>query len=310
MLASFLIRETFLLGQARISGGLVYVFLATIGWSLSGVFVRLMPGLDGWQINCWRGLWMAIALLVYLVIAHRGKLLERFDDIPFSIVMISAVAFAIGTTLYILSLTLVDTATVSVIGATSPLITGLLSPWITREKPHILSWISAVLAVIGTLVIAKHHFSTGSIAGLMTSLGVPFTFALQTLLLRRYRDHDLMMSICVGGLLSFMFAGLASVAVGHSSPFAISSHDFLMLMAMGAVQLAIPLVFYGWGARSVPAITLALVSMLDAVFNPFWSWLIVSERPETAAVIGGAIILGAVVVSIFGGQYFIQNKYE
>lgn len=295
---------------ARASSGLVYVFLATIGWSLSGVFVRLMPNLDGWQITCWRGFWMAISLLAYLIITHRGKTLQRFDEIPFVIVMISAVAFAIGTTLYILSLTLVNTATVSVIGATSPLITGLLSPWITREKPHILSWISAGLAVVGTSIIAKEQFTTGSTIGLMTSLGVPFTFALQTLLLRRYRNHDLMMSICVGGLLSFMFAGLASLAVGHSSPFAISSHDFLLLMAMGPIQLAIPLIFYGWGARSVPAITLALVSMLDAVFNPLWSWLVVGERPETAAVIGGLIILGAVVASIFGGQYFMQNKFE
>lgn len=297
-------------GPTRTSSGIIYVFLATIGWSLSGVFVRLMPSLDGWQINCWRGLWMGISLLIYLVIAHRGKLLQRFDDIPFSIVMISAVAFAIGTTLYILSLTLVDTATVSVIGATSPLITGLLSPWITREKPHLLSWVSAILAVVGTLVIAKHQFSTGSVTGLLTSLGVPFTFALQTVLLRRYRDHDLMMSICVGGFLGFMFAGIASFAVGHGSPFAISGHDFILLIAMGVVQLAIPLVFYGLGAQSVPAITLALVSMLDAVFNPFWSWLIVGERPEAASVIGGAIIMGAVVASIFAGQYIIQNKFE
>ena len=274
------------------------------------MFVRLMPGLDGWQINCWRGFWMAIALLVYLVIIHRGKALERFHKIPFSIVMISALAFAIGTTLYITSLTLVSTATVSVIGATSPLMTGLLSPWITQERPHLLSWISATLAVVGMIVIARAGLEAGNIVGLLTSFGVPMTFALQTLLLRRYRDHDLMMSICVGGLFSFMFAGLVSVILGHSSPLDISTYDFLLLMLMGLVQLAIPLIFYGWGAQSVPAITLALVSMMDAVFNPFWSWMVVGERPDAAALIGGAIILGAVVVSIFGGQYFPQNKFE
>ena len=89
------------------SSGIVYVFLATIGWSLSGVFVRLMPSLDGWQINCWRGLWMSIALLVYLLIMHRGRAMARFDEIPFPVVMISALAFAIGTTFYVSSLTLV-----------------------------------------------------------------------------------------------------------------------------------------------------------------------------------------------------------
>ena len=294
----------------RSSSGIVYVFLATIGWSLSGVFVRLMPSLDGWQINCWRGLWMSIALLVYLLFTHRGRAMERFDEIPFWVVMISALAFAIGTTFYVSSLTLVSTATVSVIGATSPLITGLLSPWITKERPHVSSWISAALALVGMFVIAKAGFEAGSVPGLLLSFGVPITFALQTLLLRKYRDHDMMMSICVGGLFSFMFAGLGSLIFGHSSAFNISSHDFLLLLLMGPLQLALPLIFYGLGAKSVPAITLALVSMLDAVFNPFWSWLVVGERPETTSLIGGAIVLGAVIVSIYGGQYFTQNKYE
>ena len=296
---------------ANSSGGIAYVFLATIGWSLSGVFVRLMPTLDGWQINCWRGLWMSIALLVYLFITHGSKALERFDEIPFSVVMISALAFAVGTTFYVSSLTLVSTATVSVIGATSPLITGLLSPWITKERPHLISWFSALLALAGMYVIAKAGFEAGSTLGLLLSFGVPLTFALQTLLLRRYRDHDMMMSICVGGLFSFMFVGLASVVFGHASAFDISSHDFWLLMLMGPLQLALPLIFYGWGAKSIPAITLALVSMLDAVFNPFWSWLVVGEKPETTSLIGGAIVLGAVAVSILGGQFLtIQSKYE
>ena len=57
--------------------GVFFVFLATLGWSLSGIFVRLMPGLDGWQLNCWRGYWMAVALMVYLVAVYgRGALPE------------------------------------------------------------------------------------------------------------------------------------------------------------------------------------------------------------------------------------------
>ena len=64
----------------------------------------------------------------------------------------------------------------------SPLVTGLLSPWITGEKPGILAWVSAVLAVIGMVFIAQGGFETGHVMGLLFSLGVPFTFALQTLM--------------------------------------------------------------------------------------------------------------------------------
>jgi drug/metabolite transporter, DME family len=66
--------------------------------------------------------------------------------------------------------------------------------------------------------------------------------------------------------------------------------------------LSIPLIWYGMGAKSVPAITLSLIAMLDAVLNPLWPWLVVGEVPERAAFIGGAIIIGAVLISILGGR--------
>ena len=290
--------------NGQYASGIAYVFLATIGWSLSGLFVRLLPELDGWQINCWRGLFMALTLLVYLVIAHGRETLERFDDIPFSAFLASACCFAVGTTFYVSSLKYASTATVSVIGATSPLITALLSPWLTGERPHALAWLSAVLAVGGMSVIAWHGLATDNVFGMALSLGVPVTFALQTLLLRRFRELDMMTSICAGGFIAFLFAIAGAALVDKTSVFSVSIHSIQILAVMGVVQLAIPLVLYGWGAKSVPAVSLALVSMLDAVFNPMWSYLVVGEQPEPSSMIGGGIILGAVLLSVLGLRYF------
>jgi drug/metabolite transporter, DME family len=215
--------------------------------------------------------------------------------------VLSALFFATGTTFYVTSLTMVSTATVSIIGASSPLFAGLLSPWVTGEKPGILAWFSAALALAGMTVIARGGFETGHIAGLLLSLGVPITFALQTLLLRRYRAFDMMPAICLGGLLSFLVAGFFSVFSGATSnAFTLDWRAMGLLALMGPIQLAIPLVFYGMGARAVPAVTLALISMLDAVINPLWPWLFVGEIPERSSLIGGAIVLAAVLLSVVG----------
>ncbi len=267
-----------------------------------------MPELDGWQINCWRGLWMATALLAYLILVHRTEIGARFDDIPFQVVLVSALCFAAGTTFYVTSLTLTSTATVSVIGATSPLITALLSPWITGERPHILAWVSAVLALVGMGVIARDGLEVGHVAGIIVSSFVPITFALQTLLLRKYRNYDMMFSICVGGFFAFLLACIGSFVVGHHSPFEISSRSFYLLMLMGPLQLSIPLVFYGMGAKHMPAITLSLIAMLDAIFNPFWPWLFVGERPSVASMIGGSIILGAVLLTTLGHRFISARQ--
>jgi len=71
---------------------------------------------------------------------------------------------------------------------------------------------------------------------------------------------------------------------------------------MGPLQLSIPLIFFIKGAHSVPAITLSLIAMLDAVLNPLWPWLVVGEVPERSAFLGGSVIIAAVLLSIFGSQ--------
>ena len=284
--------------------GVFFVFLATLGWSLSGVFVRIMPGLDGWQLNCWRGYWMAVALMIYLIAVYGRGALRKFTDIPIVAMLASALFFALGSTLYVSSLTMVSTATVSVIGATSPLFAALLSPWVTGEKPGFEAWIAAGLALLGVGVIAWEGLDAGRSTGLLLSICVPMAFAGQTLALRRYRNVDMVPAICLGGVLSFFIAGALGFTAGHvGGGFNVGFREVLLLAAMATLQLAIPLVFYIRGARLVPAVTLTLIAMLDAVINPMWPWIFVGEQPGRAAFIGGSIIVGAVLISVFGRKF-------
>ncbi len=290
------------------SRGIAFVLLATLGWSLSGLFVRLMPGLDGWQLNCWRGFWMSVALLCYIVVVYGERTWVQFTSIPLVALCASAGFFAAGSTLYVTSLTLVGTATISVIGASSPIFTGILSPWVTGERPGIVAWVAALLAFIGVGIIARDGFEAGNLLGMIICMLVPITFAGQTLALRRYRNVDMTPAICVGGGLSFLAAGFLGFLAGHSGGgFDVSLRDMLLLALMGPLQLAIPLVFYIKGARSVSAITLSLIVMLDAVLNPLWPWLAVGEVPNKAAFLGGSVIIVAVLISIFGGQWLRRS---
>ena len=284
--------------------GIIYVLMAELGWSLSGIFVRLMPGLDGWQINCWRGYWTGVWLLVILVALYGRDTLSKFRAIPLIAIVMSAGFFAAGSTLYVTSLTLVSTATISVIGATSPIFAGLVSPWVTGERPGLVAWSSAAIAFLGVSIIAWDQLGGGNLIGLLVCLGVPISFAGQTLALRRYRHVDMVPAICIGGFLSFFAAGLLGFTAGHAGGgFEVSGRNVLLLCAMGLLQLAFPLLFYARGARSVSAITLTLIVMLDAVLNPLWPWLFLGEMPGRSDFIGGSIIIAAVTVSIFGGRW-------
>jgi drug/metabolite transporter (DMT)-like permease len=103
-------------------------------------------------------------------------------------------------------------------------------------------------------------------------------------------------AICLGGFLAFVTAGL------FGGGLSVAPSDVAVLAIMGPVQLAIPLVLFARSARYIQAATLSLIALLDAVLNPFWAWLGAGEIPTLYAVIGGAIILVAVAMSIIAGQ--------
>jgi drug/metabolite transporter, DME family len=282
--------------------GIVLVMLATVGWSLAGIFVRFLPELSGWQINCWRGLSLSISLLIYLAAAYGRDWQRRFRAVPTMAMLAGSGFFALGSTLYVTSLTLTSTANVSCIGAMSPLFVAAMSGLFLGERPHAVIWIAAISALFGVVLIVGDGFERGNWLGSVVAIAVALCFAGQTVTLRRYRSVDMMPAICMGGLMVFA-AGL------FGGGFSVPLSDIGLLAIMGPVQLAIPLILFARSAQYVQATTLSLIALLDAVFNPFWSWLGVGEIPTAGAFIGGSIILGAVALSIIAGKRFgIQSE--
>jgi drug/metabolite transporter (DMT)-like permease len=75
-----------------------------------------------------------------------------------------------------------------------------------------------------------------------------------------------------------------------------SAHDVLLLALLGITQIGLGAIFLTIGARLIPAGEVALITLLEVVLGPLWVWLIESERPPTATLVGGAIVLAAVLM--------------
>ena len=269
------------------------VLLATVCWSLAGMFVRLVPGLNGWQINCWRGFSMGVVLMLWLLLIYGRNTPARFREIPLGAMISSAGFFALGSTMYVTALTFTSTANVSALGATAPVFTGIMAGLIMKERASLAAWIAAMIALAGVTFIVREGFSPDDWLGNLIALATAFAFAGQTMTLRRYRSFDMIPAIAVGGFATFALAGLAG-------GFFVPAETLAVLCLMGLIQLAIPLVLYARGAKSVPAITLSLIALMDVVLNPFWSWAVMREMPTSASIIGGLVICAAVMISVLG----------
>ena len=72
-------------------------------------------------------------------------------------------------------------------------------------------------------------------------------------------------------------------------------YELFILALFGMTNTALAYYLVLVGARYIPAAEAGLVSTLDVVLGPVWVWLIFAEEPSKAAIIGGAIVLAAVV---------------
>ncbi|MFO1057995.1 MAG: DMT family transporter [Dongiaceae bacterium] len=273
--------------------GLACTFAATLMWSLSGVFVRLLPGLDAFQINGYRGFFAAIALLLILGVGGGGiaPLVRRFARLdPFASGLLAGF-FAVGSTNYILALERASVAAVACLAAGAPIFTALLARIFVGERLSAPVLAAAIVAMGGVWLMMEGGLAASGLAGVVIALGVPLLFAAQTVALRRFRGIDMMPSLCLGAL------GACALNMALADSHWLPWRDLAVLAAMGTVQLAVPAILWVLAARRLPAAPMMLVSLLDAVFNPLWAWIGVGEVPARNVVLGGALVMAAVVLA-------------
>ena len=266
---------------------------ATVFWSLSGVFVRWLPEVPPWTFNAWRGLGMALAMLAWMLLHYRSRLGALLLATDPRSVLISGGCFALGSTLYIVSLQLASVAAVSCIAATSGLFAGLLARAWLGERAGAMFYGAMLLAIAGVAVIAlgESGASFNGLTGSLVAILVAITFAVQSVSLRRYRALGMEPAMFAGGLTVFV---VLSLVVGLAP---IPSVQIATLLLMGAIQLALPLVFFMRGAQKMPAAQMVLVTMADALLNPLWVWLVHGEVPAAAVFAGGALVLLAIAIN-------------
>ena len=86
------------------------------------------------------------------------------------------------------------------------------------------------------------------------------------------------------------------IATPLAAPLAVSAHDLALCVLFGAGQLAVGLILFTTGARLAPAGEVGLVSLLEDILGPLWVWIAFGENPGNGAIIGGVIVLTALVV--------------
>jgi drug/metabolite transporter (DMT)-like permease len=99
--------------------------------------------------------------------------------------------------------------------------------------------------------------------------------------------------------LSNSLGSLVSIPFAHDIA-NVTGTDISILAMFGFFQVAMGLTFFVLGSRLLPSGQASLIATLETPLMPFWVWLAFQELPTSRALVGGALVMGAVVSDIIG----------
>ncbi len=273
--------------------GALLVFGAALAWSFGGAIARGIEAADPWTIVAWRSIFAALFLMAFMLWRDgpRGTLrLFRTMGLPGVAV---GLCFAIASVSFVVALGHTSVANILLMQAGVPLIAALLGVIFLREAVDRVTW-AAVLAVIaGIGVMVSDSFAANvSFIGDGLALLIAVVFAAATVLTRRYSNVRMTPAVCLGVMIG------AAVGVAQAASLAVSSRDLLLLVLFGAFNLGLGMALFATGARLVPSALAALISTMEPIFGPLWVWLIHAETPAERTLIGGGVVLLALIVHI------------
>jgi drug/metabolite transporter (DMT)-like permease len=269
--------------------GQLFVASAAVAWSTAGVLQRELSVDTATQL-AGRALIAFVALAAYVAIASRGRAVAAFVSIGWAGLGVAACT-AVASGAFIVALNHAAVASVFFIQAVAPVGAALLAWFAIGEAVTRRAIVSMLLAVAGVGVMMGAP-GAGSALGLGAALAMTLAFSVAVVITRHRRDVSMAPAVCLSQLaLVFAFGAFAD-------PAAVTPRDFGLLVALGVGQMALGLALFTAGARLIPASEVALIALLEVVLGPLWVWIVLAEQPPPLTLVGGAIIILAVLVLV------------
>jgi drug/metabolite transporter (DMT)-like permease len=272
--------------RAQYRRGALLVAGGALAWSSAGLIVRA-TSTDPWTTLFWRSVFACLFLVVYLAARDGARAWEGFRKLGLPGFAV-ALSFAVSMGTFILALEKTAVANVLIFQAAAPFVAALLG-WIWLGERVSLGGAAAILAtIVGIFVMVSNSLAEGRLYGDILSAVMGITFAIMMVLARRHRDVSMTSATCLAtvmtGLIALPFASMA-----------VSPGDLTLLAFFGIGQMGLGLIMFTAGVRLIPVADAGLITVLEVILAPVWVWLVFGENPGMRAIVGGGIVLAAVI---------------
>jgi drug/metabolite transporter (DMT)-like permease len=279
--------------------GFALALSATFFWSLAGLLIRLIHEATSWHIILYRSLGATAMVGGMIAVVHRGQIARAIRLAGWPAVLAGACSSA-SSVLFILALGRVTVANAIFMGGITPFLAAIGAQAFLGERVPRRAWGAMALAMTGVTLMLGGGLALGQLTGNLFALGSAVTFAGHALFLRLNRQSDMLPAVLYAGLFGMLF-GLVALGTEGISP-RVPARDLTLALAMGVVQLGGGLVLYTRASRHLPAAELQLIATAELVLAPLWVWIGVGEAPGAATLVGGALIVLAILTQGVGAR--------
>ena len=268
------------------------VFLGAFFLSFGGLIVKSFEGATLWQILFWRQLFFVVLVSIFLLLTYKKKVFIALYEsgLPG---FFGGIILGCGFSAYVFAMYKTTVANANFIIQTQAIFLAIFGYLFLKEKITKLTLVSIIFAIIGIILMVGNSLSPGQLSGNLVAFIMPSSFAVLIIIVRKYPNVDM--------LPLQLFAGIVAMLIGYfvSTKINISTNDLFLAFVAGFFQVGLGFIFITIGAKKTLSAMVGILMMTEAVFGPFWAFIFVSERPSMYGLIGGAIILFAVLIQFY-----------
>jgi len=261
---------------------------APVIWSTGGIGVRILE-VPPTTVLFWRSLFTTFTLLLWSVLSFRKDTKAVYADNlrrGWPVALFLAMSFIS----YIYSVTNTSVADSLLIQGTAPIFIVLLGWIILRDRPGVMTLVALVMVIAGISIIMVYSGPGRGLLGNIFGLIKALSFASAAVAIRGIRKINHLPATALAALITAFFALMtgADLRVGLG--------ELAVLAYLGIFQVGLGFILFVTWSGSLRASQTGLLVILEAVLGPLWPWIFLGERPSPATFVGGAVIIGALVL--------------
>ena len=269
--------------------GYILCLLGGFFLSWGGLIIRSFETQDMWQILLIRSFFFVITLAIFLVLTYRKNTTEIIKTSGFPAI-IAGLFLSLSFVAYIAAMSMTTVANVVFIISTQTIFLAIFGYLFLKEKISLKGFIAIFLALIGMIIMVGNSINQGTLLGNIISFAIPINFTILVMIIRKYPELDMIPAIFYSGI----FSGIYGLFLSSSLTF--SMNDIIMGFLLCVPQLAFGFICVTIGTKTTQAVTVGLLMLLETIFAPIWVWMFLNEVPPSSVLIGGLIIILAVVL--------------